>query len=352
MRTIGDWVIAALVAVSTVIEVVIRDEPRWRVLAAFVGAALVCALLLARRRPLLAVAIGFGAVMIADGLSLALFGRPFMLVGAVSVLLLIYLLVRWASRTHAIIGVAIAFATWAVSIATDFPGGTNAVGGAVVIALIAAIGTALRFRAVARAQQFTAVRSRERELLARELHDTVAHHVSAIAIQAQAGQTSPGEAAASLAVIEREAATTLAEMRDIVGSLRGTVSNRGLPDLETMTAESTDGLLVSVELSGDLHHLRPSLESTVYRIAQEAVTNARRHARHATRVEVLVVGDTETIRIAVTDDGVRGTSIAVPGFGMVGMTERATLLGGTLEAGVVPEGWRITAVLPRSGSAA
>src|SRR5690606_33694405 len=96
--------------------------------------------------------------------------------------------------------------------------------------------------------------------------------------------------------------------------------------------------------------VRPSVDAACFRLAQEAVTNALRHARHASRVDVRVEGDDEHVRLTVVDDGrdrdasTRSTS----GFGLVGMAERAKLLGGTFDAGPRPDGgWRVAATLPR-----
>jgi signal transduction histidine kinase len=82
------------------------------------------------------------------------------------------------------------------------------------------------------------------------------------------------------------------------------------------------------------------------------VTNARRHARHATRIEVRVAADGSSVRLRVSDDGDTGLlrPAASPGYGLIGMIERAHLLGGTCEAGPDPgRGWTVTAVLPRTG---
>jgi signal transduction histidine kinase len=88
----------------------------------------------------------------------------------------------------------------------------------------------------------------------------------------------------------------------------------------------------------------------VYRIAQEAVTNARRHARGATRIDVKVSIAGERVRLTVHDDGAAG-SAGEPGYGITGMTERAELLGGTCSAGRDPEGgWTVTAELPVTGA--
>ncbi len=185
--------------------------------------------------------------------------------------------------------------------------------------------------------------------------------MSAIAIQAQAGQflaTSQDldGAAAALDVIETEASRTLAEMRSMVGTLRrgqGTPQlsvQHGVADIEALaTADGAPGLCVDVELDGNLDDLRPSVQAALYRVAQESITNALRHARHATQVHVQVAGETKTVRLSVSDDGERGQlSAGSTGYGLVGMAERVTLLGGTFHAGPRPErGWIVEATIPR-----
>jgi signal transduction histidine kinase len=90
----------------------------------------------------------------------------------------------------------------------------------------------------------------------------------------------------------------------------------------------------------------------LYRIAQESVTNAVRHARRATRITVDVVDEGEQVRLTVRDDGdAAATAQTSSGYGLVGMVERATLLGGTLQAGPSPgRGWTVDAVLPTGGA--
>jgi signal transduction histidine kinase len=97
----------------------------------------------------------------------------------------------------------------------------------------------------------------------------------------------------------------------------------------------------------------PSVEAALYRLAQEAVTNAMRHARHASRIVVQVTGQDGQVHLTVRDDGDQVSTPAAPdGYGIVGMTERAKLLGGTLEAGPGPDrGWLVEAVLPQAGAA-
>ncbi|MGI8983906.1 MAG: sensor histidine kinase [Acidimicrobiales bacterium] len=222
---------------------------------------------------------------------------------------------------------------------------------------------AIRFRGAARRQMVEQAKFHEREQLARELHDTVAHHVSAIAIQAQAGlllarsSSSLGGATEALEVIDREAARALAEMRTMVGALRdrqlppAVALGRGIADVEGLAA-GAGGVRVDVELHGELADVPPALEAAVYRVAQESVTNARRHAHQATRIEVNVTVSPTAVHVTVSDDGARRTAPGPAGYGLVGMTERVTLLGGTLTAGPNPDrGWSVRASLPRRRTA-
>jgi signal transduction histidine kinase len=234
-------------------------------------------------------------------------------------------------------------------------------GGAGVLLSAAALGAAFRYRVRERDHLVEQAKLHEREQLARELHDTVAHHVSAIAIQAQAGlvlarSSTPDGATGALEAIDREAAWTLAEMRAIVGVLRtpgsppGVAPGRRVADIAGLAA--TDSVRVDVELRGDLTDLPPAVEAALYRVAQESVTNARRHARLATRVEVTVTGSATDVQLTVSDDGAGNTASDPPGYGLVGMSERVSLLGGTLDAGPAPDrGWRVHAVLPRPRTA-
>ncbi|MFC7592986.1 sensor histidine kinase [Nonomuraea antimicrobica] len=232
-----------------------------------------------------------------------------------------------------------------------------------------ALGGAFRYRARARMRELDQVKLLEREQLARDLHDTVAHHVSAMAIRAQAGiataAANPGAAADAavdaLRVIEAEASRTLAEMRTMVRVLRRDESSAPelaphprLDDLRRLAGRPRVGPSVEVEIEGEVDDLAPSVGTALYRIAQESVTNARRHARHATRIEVSVAADDASVRLRVTDDGdsTAGRPVAASGYGLLGMIERAGLLGGTCEAGPNPgRGWTVTAVLPRTGAA-
>src|SRR3954463_10569931 len=140
------------------------------------------------------------------------------------VLVLVYALVRWGSGRQIVIGLLVVAVAAVFSIATDYTGPVELFGGLAVLAAAAAGGAAFRYRAESRRRALDQVRSQERVGLARELHDSVAHHLSAITVQAQAGRTlagmRPEAALEALAVIEGEATRTLAEMRAMVRGLR------------------------------------------------------------------------------------------------------------------------------------
>jgi signal transduction histidine kinase len=225
----------------------------------------------------------------------------------------------------------------------------------VVLVLAMAVGAAVRYRARARTRELDQVKLLERERLARDLHDTVAHHVSAMAIRAQAGiataASDPNAAIDALRIIDGEAARALDEMRGVVRILRTEADLTPGPRIGDLAhLVSRTGPSVEVEIIGDTDELPSAVGAAIYRLAQEAVTNARRHARHATRIDVHVVVDETSVRLCVSDDGLLRQSRST-GYGLTGMKERATLLGGTCEAGPnTVRGWTVTAVLPRIAS--
>lgn len=355
-RTGRDRVLVGVVIVTALLEGIFRTDLTWRPVVTVVAIGLAPVLLWRRTHPLACVVVGFGT-----GTALAMASW---LAGAGSVglhtmsylLLLVYALVRWGSGRQIVIGLAVVAVAALVGIATDYTGPTELFGGLAVLAAAAAGGAAVRYRAESWRRRLDQVRAQERVGLARELHDSVAHHVSAIAVQAQAGRAMAGQrpeaALAALSVIEAEASRTLAEMRAMVQVLRDGAPAEytpqpGVADLVFLARRDPDPV-VDVELTGDLAGLRPQVDTAGYRIAQEALTNALRHARHAARVEIRVAESAGRLRIRVTDDGRTDPARPVThGFGLRGMTERARLLGGTLTAGPMPEGgWAVDAELP------
>ncbi|MBW3548804.1 MAG: sensor histidine kinase [Actinobacteria bacterium] len=359
VRVWRDWALVGALVPVVVLEGVLREDLVWRVASVVVALALLPTLLWRRTHPLAAVVAAFGLLAVVDAASLAA-GVDWMgldTTGFVVVVLLIYSLLRWASGRHAVIGLAV-FSILVLLGGRDAPA-SNVVQGGLFMLAVAAVGVAVRYQSNARSRGMDQVKLLEREQLARELHDTVAHHVSAIAIRAQAGRvvaaSDPAAALDALAVIEDEASRTLAEMRAMVGALRhgeepDLSPQRGVADIERLVTVNGARPQVDLELSGDLDGLRPSVDAALYRLAQESITNALRHARRATRIHVTVSGDDDCVRLTVGDDGDAGAfdPRSASGFGLIGMAERAKLLGGTLEAGPNRNGgWTVQAVLPR-----
>ena len=362
-RVWTDWVLLALLVPVGVLEVFLRNDLGWPVVAFILGVPSIFALLWRRTHPLTVVVIVFACHGASEAVLLLGADYSAMLYATAWLLILPYALFRWGSGRECMIGLA-------VMMLAHVPNGSGAVNSiveviaaSVFLLFPAAVGLAVRYRLAYRVRVFDQVKLLERELLARELHDTVAHHVSAIIIQAQAGRTvastDPDTAVRVLQVIEEEASRTLTEMRIMVGALRDgetaeLAPQRGVADITKLARATGDSPLIAVRLTGGLDDIRPSVGAAVYRMAQESITNAVRHARHATRIEVLVTGDDDAIRLTVQDDGDPNPSAAGSiGYGLVGMSERAKLLGGTLQAGPSDgRGWTITAVLPRDGVSA
>jgi signal transduction histidine kinase len=369
-RVWRDWALVGVFGLAAVLEGTLRTDVPWRGLAVAIGVGLVPTLLWRRTRPLLMVGLAFGTGSVA---SVTTTGPPPRLDSSVYLLFLSYALGRWGTGRALAGGLAVMTGACVLSVFVDPVSPTDTGAGLALLVAAAAVGAMFRFRAAARLRAHEKVALLERERLARDLHDTVAHHVSAIAVRAQAGlataPTDPAAAAAALELIEAEARRALAEMRAMVRVLRDgpdhdaarpapedLTPNPGITDLAALARRDGDaGPSVQVRISGDVSTLAPSVAAALYRLAQEAVTNARRHARHATRIVVDLAADDSAVRLRIDDDGdpVGTRPTTSPGYGLRGMRERAQLLGGTFEAGPAggSRGWTVTAVLPRGGSA-
>ena len=211
----------------------------------------------------------------------------------------------------------------------------------------------------------------ERLRIARDIHDSVAHSLASISVQAGVGahvlDERPEDARAALLAVKRASGDALSELRATLSMLRsgsgasgtgtepasgaGSESRRPAPGLDLLPAlvESSQaaGLPVDVVVSGDARPLPPAVDAAAFRIVQESLTNVIRHAG-ATRATVAVRHGEAGVEIEVTDDG-RGANGDGDGggHGLAGMRERVALLGGDLDAGTRPSGgFRVRATLP------
>ncbi|HEV7743107.1 MAG TPA: histidine kinase [Pseudolysinimonas sp.] len=355
-RVWRDWVLVVVLPLLVVFEALVRHDVPFVLPAAIIAIAVVPTLLWRRTHPLLMFVIAFastGAFQLVTGHEIQLYSIVFLL-------LLVYSLFRWGSGHALVIGGVVMLTTTLLSTLPPPFVLEDLIGAFAIVLFTITIALLFRFRAGSRMRELDRAKSHEREELARDLHDTVAHHVSAIAIQAQAGLaragTNPEAATAALRVIEAEASRTLTEMRAMVRVLRRDEGMELAPaakvtDLKLLAASESGGPLVVVQLAGDVDELPAPVGAAVYRIAQESVTNARRHARNVSRIEVHVEADGTRVRLSVHDDGATAAS-ATPGYGVTGMRERAELLGGALTAGPAEAGgWTVAADLPRDGVA-
>ncbi len=356
-RVWRDWFVTAAVLIGLVVEVALRDDINARPVAVLVVALMAIGLLWRRTYPAAVAGCVMGGIMLFDLVSILAGYGPLNLYSAAPLLLIVYATFRWGSGQDIKIVSALSVAIFIVSEATAWTGIGESISGFIVLVFPAALGVAVREQVKTRRQAQEQIRTNERESLARELHDTVAHHVSAIAIQAQAGRFvgesgSLDGAVDALAVIEEEASRTLTEMRAIVGSLRDDESPLEMAPLHSLAdigeLASAETPIVDVSIAEGLTDVGPAVGAALYRITQESVTNARRHARKPTRIDVVVLPVGDDVQLTVTDDGDRPAPASTQGFGLIGMTERATLLGGTLDAGPAPQrGWQVRALLPR-----
>jgi signal transduction histidine kinase len=330
------------------------------------GCALVASALLLRHRPLTALAVMLGGSVAAMAL------KPIMPANVLEIVITgaagIEICYVAATRPRAVSATGAAM-VGACLLIPGSPGGLDLAplrGSAAVATIIAwLVGHSIRqaqaraelLRAQAAAQAVMAERLR----IARELHDIVAHSIGIIAIQAGAGRrvfdTRPGEARDALAAIEATSRETLSGLRRMMTGLRRAELGPGpepaplgpapgLADLDQLAAMTLEaGVKVDVDWHGSREPLPADLDLSAFRIIQEAVTNVVRHAGTST-CQVLISQQDGQLLLEVTDSG-RGGPVAGTGYGITGMRERATLLGGDFSAGPRPGGgFRVAARLP------
>ncbi|MGH3207247.1 MAG: sensor histidine kinase [Trebonia sp.] len=213
----------------------------------------------------------------------------------------------------------------------------------------------LAARSAALQRQAEQAATAERARIARELHDIVAHHLSVIVLQAAGTRASGRPAGAALEKIESSARQALAETRRLLGVLHdpdeaaGLGPQPGIGELGALAdAVRAAGMPVNLVIDGDLAGLPATVDVSVYRIVQEALTNVLKHAGPA-RADVTVGWARETLTVEITDDGTAepDRQPLASGHGLAGMRERVAVFGGELHAGPRPGGgFAVLARLP------
>lgn len=322
--------------------------------------AVTCAALWWRRSvPLLVLGVALGAVSLA-----VVFDAPETV--GFAMLVALYSAGRYATDdrwSYAALGATLLVAV-ITNFVTDVPI-TDYLFAIVVLSGIWYLGRRVRFRGE-RAAQLERERAaeagrlvaEERTRIARELHDIVAHQVTLMTVQAGAAKTvaadDPEAALRAMQAVETTGRQALGELRHLLGVLRPDAERNGLgpqpgladvPGLVDQFREA--GLPVTLTIDGVPAEVSTGVDVSAYRIVQEALTNVLKHAGPSARTEVRLGGDDGAVLIEVLDAGSGASALPGSGHGIVGMRERATLLGGSLDAGPRPGGgYRVFARLP------
>ncbi|WP_067499760.1 sensor histidine kinase [Actinoplanes sp. TFC3] len=297
-------------------------------------------------------------VAVAAGIGLEALSPDIGWLGQVAAVLACYARIRTPSRSLWVLAVLVAAAP--VKLLTgDWRTMLLAMGGPVIGWMLGELG---RTRALRRDEERRSIAAHERTRIARELHDVLAHTVSVIVVQAQAAEDvfdrRPEQARKALGTIGTAAKSTLQELRMLLHTLSEdtgeTGPQPGLGNLDALAASmGTTGLRVQLDVAMTAGPA-PAVDLSAYRIVQESLTNTLRHSQ-ATQARVTVRCAADSVRVEVQDDGPARSTGRVIGSGqrgIVGMRERARLLGGTLEAGPTAEGgFRVRAELPRQPAA-
>ena len=345
----------------TLLEAGLRAGAVWPIWQAMWAAVCVATLLWRPHRPLAMLVLAYTAQTVA-GVVPALVGEPNSPLDVTAVVLLVaYSLGRWASGRGVVAGSSFLLVVHLAREPLYDSSGSSILIGVGALMLPVALGALVRSWASSQVRAREEIRLHERERLARDLHDTVAHHLTGILMLARAAKvrarTEPGAASEAIDGVETAAVRTLEDMRSMVALLRqddlaqGRTPTYGISDIALLARDAGTGPQVVIQTSGDIQRLPAPLGSALFRAAQEAVTNARRHAVDPTRVGVDLTRDGNTVRLRVHDNGRAATSgrarRASPSYGLAGMRERFSLLGGHVQAGPDPSGgWTVEATAP------
>ncbi|MDX6620212.1 MAG: hypothetical protein QOK36_2598 [Gaiellales bacterium] len=357
-----DRLLALVLLFAVELQIWLEPPVRGELAAAVSGAIVATAVAVRRRWPLGALVAGVGASVAADALS-----GPASVGGLATIpaaVLGFYGGGAFLTERRARAAVAIGVAALATDVMITTRSAADLFFSTVVIGLLpwAAGQRARRSGALGRAHRESAerldsgrdLRARtaahgERARIARELHDVIAHSVSVMVIQAGGARvvmtSDPGRAVDSLRLVERAGRDALAEMRRLLGVLDPGTDPRALSpqprlaDVEDLVVRTrAAGLATDLRIEGEALTVSPALDLCAYRIIQEALTNAIKHAGPAA-VSVRLRWAGEMLELEITDDG-RGPAAKAPsgGHGIAGMRERAGLYGGSVCAGAGADG--------------
>jgi len=359
----GDELLAAGLTTLFLTQIWLLDESVGTRLALSAG-ALVLGAAAARRSRIPFALLGLLVALSAAGAALPKRFGDIEAIGAF-VLLAVYTAAAHTSGRRTLAAGALTFALYVTTMVGD-PDGLNIAG--VIFFALAFGGPWVAGRAIRRR------RLRERELeqekadaeaavveersrIARELHDVVAHSISVMVLQARGGRrvidSEPREAQEAFGVIERTGHQALEEMRRLLGMLRASDDTLALAPQPTLEQLDTlldhvraAGLPVEVVIEGEPTQLPPGVDLSAYRIVQEALTNALKHAGPA-RARVVVRYGPDDLELEIADNGSGNDDGHGSGHGLIGMHERVSIYGGELQAGRRPGGgYALRARLP------
>lgn len=349
---------AALTTITQLELVLAASEIDDRVLQHLVFVPMTGSIALRRRLPLAAAAI-CGIAMAAQ----TLVGEAPVVGGFLAMLVVLFSLGFHASLKTGLLGVAaVGFGALLYDLVTDEFRVGDLVANAVIVvgtwALAFAVRRSTDARVAAEIEGERAAReatTAERNRIARDLHDSVAHTLTLMTLQAGAARERTEErvAAEALATIENGGRQALVDMHRFLRMLDEVARPGrapGLQDLDDLVARmSAGGFVADVATSGDLESLPASVSSTAYRVVQEGLTNAAKHSG-AAAAHVAIRLENDTVRVEVNDAGrtyARGRGLALgSGRGLAALRDRLALFEGTLTAAPDDHGWSLTAVIP------
>jgi signal transduction histidine kinase len=345
-----DGLLALALVVAAEVHVWSGAAPGLKAVTAPAGLAIAGAVAFTRRAPLAAVCVAMAATVVQS-----VFASPPQALWLIaSWVILMYSAARVLPWDRALVALAAGLAGAAVDEAyaadRSVSGFLFALGGLITLPWVAGrIAYVHESRATTLEREGAETTRRaleaERARIARDLHDVVAHAVSLVVLKAEAAEAvldrEPERTRAQLSSIQETGRQALAEMTRLLGMLR--TSDRGDADAQPRIAQLPTlvervrraGLDVELETRGDVRALDAGVDLTVYRVVQEALTNALKHGRSGGRAAVLLCYAPDAVTVEVSNDAAASRNGSGSGQGLVGMRERVSLYGGRLEAGAV-----------------